>query len=330
VPSDQIIVIGASAGGVAAAQELLRALPENLGAAVFLVLHLPSDGISVLDRILARSSRLPVQRAQDGAVIRRNHIYVAVPDHHLTLEPGQMRVLRGPKENRHRPSIDALFRSAADSYGRLVTGVILTGFLDDGTNGLIRIKHRGGTAIVQDPEDAESPGMPQSAVERVDVDYVLPLREIAPKLAELVQTGKEQPGEVPMPDRVAVPQNGKPSTLTCPDCHGALWEFDEGDALTFRCRVGHRYSSDGMFGSQNESVERALWAAARALEESAALSKKLAKRARERNQNTAARMFEERALSKEEHVKLLREVLERDDKLLPRQEVPSFPDEKSA
>jgi two-component system chemotaxis response regulator CheB len=330
VSSDPIIVIGASAGGVAAAQELLRELPESFGAAVFLVLHLPSDGVSVLDRILARRSSLPVLRAQDGALIRRNHIYVAVPDHHLTLEPGRMRVLRGPKENRHRPSIDALFRSAADSYGRLATGVILTGFLNDGTNGLIRIKHRGGTAIVQDPEDAESPGMPQSAVERVDVDYILPLRKIAPKLAELVQSGKEPAGETSMPNRAAAPQNGKPSTLTCPDCHGALWELEEGDTLTFRCRVGHRYSADGMFAAQNESVERALWAAARALEESAALSKKLAKRARERNQSAAARMFEERAQNKEEHANVLRDVLEQDDKQFPRQEAPVFPDERSA
>lgn len=323
MPSTPIIVIGASAGGISAAQQLLRELPEDLGAAVFFVVHVSGDSTSVLDRVLARSSSLQVISAKDGAEIRPNRIYLASPDHHLIVERGRMRVVRGPKENRHRPSIDVLFRSAAEAYGPLATGVILTGFLDDGANGLLMIKRRGGTAIVQDPEDAAFPGMPESAVERVDVDYVLPLREIAPKLAELAAARVEQPGEITMPSRTAAPPNGKVSAFTCPDCSGTLWEIEDGDTLTFRCRVGHAYSADSMFASQSDAIERALWAAARSLEEGAALSRKLAKRARERNQGTAARMFEERAQNKQQHVNVLRGVLEQDEKQLPRQETPT-------
>ena len=330
MPSTKIIVIGASAGGISAAQELLHELPPDLGAAAFLVLHLPNDGVSVLDRILARSSTMPVMRAADRAEIRPGHVYVAVPDHHLIIHPGRMQVVRGPKENRYRPSIDTLFRSAADAYGSDAIGVVLTGFLDDGTNGLLRIKRRGGTAIVQDPEDAESPGMPQNAVERVDVDYVLPLRDIAPKLAELVQAREVSAGEIAMPNRAA-PPNGKVSPFTCPDCHGTLWEIQEGDTLTFRCRVGHGYSADSMVISHDDSVERALWAATRALEESAALSKKLAQRARERNHDIAARMFEERAKTKKDHAAVLRGVLDQDEKELPREAPEStVPDARSA
>lgn len=320
MPSTPIIVIGASAGGISAAQQLVRELPENLGAAVFFVLHISGDSTSVLDRVLARASKLVVQSAVDGAEIRANRIYVAVPDHHLIVERGRMRVVRGPKENRHRPSIDVLFHSAGEAYGPLATGVILTGFLDDGTNGLLRIKRRGGIAIVQDPEDAAFPGMPESAVEGVDVDYVLPLREIAPKLAQLATARVEQKREVTMPSRAAAPPNGKVSALTCPDCSGTLWEIEDGDTLTYRCRVGHAYSADSMFASQSDAIERALWVAARSLEEGAALSRKLARRARERNQSIAARMFEERAQNKEQHANVLREALEQDEKQLPRQE----------
>ena len=340
MPSKQIVVIGASSGGVPALQELVRGLPADLGVPVFVVQHISNTSISRLPDILNRAGRLLAFHPEDNQEIVPNRIHVAPADYHLVIEDGRVRVQRGPEENRHRPSIDVLFRSAARAYGAGVIGVVLTGFLDDGTNGLITIKQRGGMAIVQDPENAFSPGMPQSAVERVDVDYVLPLAEIAPLLVTLVSAGrssqakssgpslKADQGETGMPE--AAEPRGKPSTLTCPDCHGALWELEEGDALTYRCRVGHAYSADSMYSAQAASVERALWAATRSLEESAALSRRLAKRARERTQGSVARLFEERAQSKEEHANVLREVLRQDEKRMPRAETSPGLEEKSA
>lgn len=311
-----IIVIGASAGGVEALQKLVRGLPSELDAPVFIVQHIPNSAVSVLPNILNRVDHLRAAHPRNGEKIRPNRIYVAPPDHHLTVDDGRVRLMRGPKENRHRPAIDTLFRSAAKFYGPAVIGVVLTGFLDDGTNGLITIKQRGGIAIVQDPYDAISPGMPRSAVERVDVDYVLPLAAIPAKLAELVGRHKSQTGAHAMAQSSA-PNHEKPSTLTCPDCNGALWEVEEGAGLRFVCRVGHAYSVDSMFSAQADAVERALWAATRSLEEGAELSRKLARRARERDHEASARMFEQRAQSKKEHADVLRGVLSRDERQMP-------------
>jgi two-component system chemotaxis response regulator CheB len=180
-----VIVIGASAGGVEALRTLVRGLPKALDAAVFVVLHMPASGPSRLAEILQRCSALPVVRARDGETIRRGHVYVARPDYHLTLEEETMRLTRGPRENRHRPAIDALFRSAAYTHGGRVIGVVLTGELDDGTAGLWSIEQRGGTAVVQDPEDAESPSMPRNALQYVRTEHVLPVALMGARLAKL-------------------------------------------------------------------------------------------------------------------------------------------------
>ncbi len=215
---NKIVVVGASSGGVQALQELVRALPTDLGVPILVVQHIGNSITSLLPDILNRVGGMRALHPRDGDQMQPNRIYVAPSDQHLTIEDGRVRLQRGPQENRHRPSIDVLFRSAARWYGPRVIGVVLTGFLDDGTNGLISIKQRGGTAIVQHPDDAISPGMPQSAVERVDVDYVLPLAEIAPMLVSLVQ---ERQSKQLLCRRGLLRRGGKPSTFTCPDCSGA-------------------------------------------------------------------------------------------------------------
>src|SRR5205085_12019028 len=180
VPAQRIVVVGASAGGVEALTELTRALPADFPAPIFVTIHIPSHSPSALPAILKRRSRLDVTHGQDGQKYESGSIYIAPPDHHLLVQRnGTVRLVRGPRENRHRPAIDPLFRSAAVAAGPAVIGVILTGTLDDGTAGLIAIKECGGTAIVQDPADALYSPMPQSAMENVDVDFVLPLRDIA-------------------------------------------------------------------------------------------------------------------------------------------------------
>ena len=156
-----IIVIGSSAGGVSALQRLCAGLPAGLPAAVFVAQHLAPTMRSVLPALLDRAGPLPASTPEDGDDIQMGRIYVARPDHHILLRPGKVLVRRGPQENRTRPAVNALFRSAALAYGAQVVGVVLTGLLDDGTEGLIAIKAAGGTSVVQDPEEAEWPSMPR-------------------------------------------------------------------------------------------------------------------------------------------------------------------------
>jgi two-component system chemotaxis response regulator CheB len=222
----------------------------------------------------------------------------------MLVNNGHLRLLQGPAENRHRPAIDPLFRTAALSYGSYTIGVILTGYLDDGTAGLMAIKSQGGTAIVQDPGDATVPNMPQSALDNVDVDYTVPLRDIAPLLVRLVTNEAKSEPALKRADKL--PGNGKLSVFTCPECQGTLFEEDENGLTRYRCRVGHIYSPDSMFADQSYALERALWAAVRSLEEHAELSRRLAERARRSDHERAVRRFQERwraSMADAEHIR---------------------------
>jgi two-component system, chemotaxis family, protein-glutamate methylesterase/glutaminase len=310
MPDHDIIVIGTSAGGVEALTEIVRHLPSSLPAAVFVVIHLPVHSPSVLPQILQRAGRLPAAFARHGETIQHGRLYVAPPDHHLLIEKGYLRVVRGPKENRHRPSADVLFRTAASIYGPQAVGVVLTGALDDGTVGLQAIKRHGGVAVVQDPHDALVPSMPQSALEGVKVDYCLPLSDIAPLLVRLAQEPVEVTSEGTEGKMAAAEheeQPGIPSGFTCPDCHGALWELRDGELLQFRCRVGHTFSPDSLMEGQTEALERALWSAIRGMEERAALTRRLGQRMREGGNTTTARRFDQQAQEMEQQAALLRQ-----------------------
>jgi two-component system chemotaxis response regulator CheB len=281
MPGHDIVVVGASAGGVEALSQLARGLPPQIPAAIFVVLHTPPFGNSVLPLILKRAGRLPVAHARDGEPIQTGRIYVAPPDHHLLVGRGFVRLVRGPRENRNRPAVDPLFRTAARAYGRRVVGVVLSGTLDDGTAGLMAIKRLGGVAIVQDPDDALFAGMPQSAIENVEVDHVVPLDFVADLLDKLAREPVEETEEESVPEDLdkeaaiealdlAAIENGErpgtPSTFACPECGGTLWELQEGELTRFRCRVGHAFSPDSLLAEQSEALETALWSAFRALE----------------------------------------------------------------
>ena len=180
-----IIVVGASAGGVNALATLAEGLPPDLPASVLVALHLAPGVTSILPEILARAGRLPAVHPKDGEAYEKGKIYVAPPDHHLLVREGHLRLTRGARENLHRPAIDPLFRSAALAHGPRVIGVVLTGSLDDGTAGLSAVKRCGGTAVVQDPSDASHPSMPAAALKNVAVDHSVPLSEMAALLARL-------------------------------------------------------------------------------------------------------------------------------------------------
>lgn len=279
-----IVVVGASAGGVEALRAFVGGLPADLSAAVLVVLHLPPGGASALPAILSRSGSLPAVAARSGEPLRHGRIYVAPPDHHLLVEDGSCELSRGPTENGYRPAVDALFRSAALAHGPAVIGVVLSGSLDDGSAGLGTIKSRGGLAIVQDPEDAIYPAMPRNAMARVTVDHVVPAVEMGRLLAPRVREPVEvRDGDAPslveqIEARVArsdgpgnevsleVLDVSESSGLACPDCQGVLFSLDK-EGTRYRCRVGHAWTAKALFQQQSRDIEQALWAALRALEE---------------------------------------------------------------
>jgi two-component system, chemotaxis family, protein-glutamate methylesterase/glutaminase len=320
------IVIGASAGGVQALSSLVKALPGELPAAVFIVLHVPADLPSMLPEILAREANLSVSHAKNGEAIEQGRVYGAPPDHHLLLERDRIKLVHGPKENLHRPSIDALFRSAALWAGPRAIGVVLTGARDDGTLGMRTIKQRGGITVVQDPLEAPFASMPLSVIRNIAVDYSLSVQEIGPLLTKLSRQTVEERG-YPVPEEVeieakiagqemdageliaSVEKLGKVSKLTCPDCHGALWEIKDDDILRFRCHVGHAYSAESLSAGQVQTLEMALWSAVRALEEQMILARRIVERARRANNTRAAESFESRALEAEKNSAAIRRLL---------------------
>jgi two-component system chemotaxis response regulator CheB len=309
-PRPSLVVVGASAGGIEALTELVRGLPGDFPAPIAVVLHLPTGGTSVLPSILDRATALSAVAATEGAELQGGHIYVAPTDCHLVVNRGELALSRGPRENGHRPSIDALFRTAATSYGPQVIGVVLSGTLDDGAAGLAVIKQQGGVAVVQDPQDALYDGMPQAAIDRTDVDHVLAVRDIPRLLVDLVDGGQPDPvlqSLTEVDPIVDAPAGRDVATgLICPDCGGALWEVDEAGVPRFRCRIGHAYSEDTLLDEQGNALENALWAALRGLEERAELLHRLAGRAARTGHETSAQTFRAKADDAERQAEIVR------------------------
>lgn len=324
MPGHDVIVMGASTGGVEALMQIVRDLPADLPAAVLVVLHVPPQGASRLPQILSRAGALPATHPTNHEPIRPGHIYVAPPDFHLLVEKDRVRVVRGPRENRARPAIDPLFRSAATTCGPRVVGVILTGALDDGTAGLWAIKERGGIAVVQDPEDALVPSMPSNALEYVDVNYCPPLSEIPALLVRLAREPAEKEEAYPVPKDMELEsklaasdtrtmeneeRSGVLSAFTCPECKGPLWELYEGKLIRFRCRQGHAFTADTMLNGQAEAVEDALWTALNILQENQQMLYKLAGDANRRQLQKIAVRFEDQARERGKQMDALRQVL---------------------
>ncbi|MDB5301892.1 MAG: CheB methylesterase [Phycisphaerales bacterium] len=287
MPGHDLIVIGGSAGATEALQKIVGGLPAEFPAAVLVTVHTAPTGPGLLADILDRCGPLRAQRAKDGEPIVRGRIYVAPPDFHLLVDHRHIRLFHGPRENGFRPAIDPLFRSAAGAAGPRTVGVVLSGGLDDGTEGLMIIKRHHGTAIVQDPADAQTPSMPQNAIDHCNVDRILPAAQIAAALVELAHSAAPEAPAIKddAPDVAEVGEAalrfGRPAddanAFTCPECGGALPEVSEGKLRRFQCHVGHRYSEHTLLAAQNDAVESALWAGVRALEEAAALRRRLAR-----------------------------------------------------
>ncbi len=295
-----IIVMGASSGGVEVLREIFSELNPNLNAAIFVVLHIPPDAKSYLPQILSRHCPIPVEHAQDAQKIKPGHAYIAPPNQHLILQDGTMHLTFGPKENYTRPAIDPLFESAAASYGSKVIGIILTGNLSDGTKGLMRIKQAGGMAVVQDPEEALFPSMPSSALQYVPADYRLPVSGITSLLNHITDQAVLAEGEKPVnPTEPAFSDDetslikkdfetfeqgydkNQRSVLTCPECGGVLWELQDGKIVYYRCHTGHVYNPEVLLISRDSELEKNFWTTIRLLVEKAAIANRLAMKAKE-------------------------------------------------
>lgn len=326
-----IIVIGTSSGGIEALKELVSQLPPDLKASIFVVLHVAPYGLGILPEILERAGPVPASNARDWERFEPGHIYIAPPDHHLLVESsGHMRVTRGPRENRFRPAVDPLFRSAAHAFGSRVIGVILTGWLDDGTAGMWAVKQRGGTAIAQNPEEAYAPAMPLNVIKRVEVDHIVSLKEIVPLLMRLTRETTDEEGVYPVSEemetevKIAREDNalesgiiswGEPSFYACPECHGVLLQLKEGDGVRFRCHTGHAYSVDALLAELTDKTEDSLWSAIRALEENVILMRHLATHFAGQEQKDYAQELLKKAQDAQRRAVLVREAVMRHEKL---------------
>jgi len=317
-----IVAIGASAGGVRVLLQLAAALPTPLPAALLVVLHVGTHR-SLLPELMGARGDNPVLHPADGQPVQPGTIYVAPPDHHMLVASGAIRLQRGPKENHARPAIDPLFRSVALEYGPRAIGVVLSGRLDDGTAGLQAIRQCGGLAVVQDPDDAEQPDMPASALAHVAVDHCVPASRLADTLMALVEqpviaVAPAVPASLASEQAISIGADdpmqhlnaiGTRSRFACPDCNGVLWELNGSRPKRYRCHTGHGFTLRGLAHTQAESTDEALWSALRALQEREALLRELAVAGTGPEGDGAAAGTQAEAERTAQHVEILRRLL---------------------
>ena len=321
-----IIVIGASIGGFEVLKQIVSGLPKDLSASIFIVWHMSPEVTGILPDVLNNLGTVPASNAVDGEEIHFNHIYVAPPDHHMIIEEGRIKVTHGPKENHFRPAIDPLFRSAAYSYGSRVVGVILSGALDDGSSGLWKIKEYGGTAIVQDPNEAQNPSMPRSALKAVKVDHCLPVEELTQVLISTSNLEITSNFQNTMEDKqtnaeikIAAGENAlehtssyfaKLSPYACPDCHGVMSEIMEDNLIRYRCHTGHAFSANTLLTALNQKTEDNLYNVIRGMDETVFLLNHMGDHYSEANEPKLAATYFIQAKKTFEQSNLLRGMLQ--------------------
>jgi two-component system chemotaxis response regulator CheB len=309
-----IVTIGASAGGLEVLLDMVSELPGDLAASLFVVVHMAPFHVSSLPELLSKRGKLAARHPLHDEKIEPGTIYVAPPDMHLQLRPGTLDVVRGPKDNGRRPAVDVLFRTASAAYGARVIGVVLSGYQDCGTAGMMSIKARGGVGVVQDPGTAKAPEMPANVLQRVAVDHVVHPVELPSLLTRLVAT---PPGPTVEPNGFVKQLEGQtlgtPAEIVCPICEGVLTEAQPGLFQHFRCHVGHAFTLESLVSEQSEEMERVLWAAIRALEESAALSTRIS-----RNETGELKQrFAEKAATQFQQADYIREMVLYGNRLSP-------------
>ncbi|MGJ7456311.1 chemotaxis protein CheB [Halomonas sp. RA08-2] len=319
-----LIVVGASAGGMAALKVLVAQFSKDFPAPIFVVNHMgPHTTGEALVKILNESGSLSCVHAQHNEKFKRGYIYLAPSDQHMLIVKDKILITKGARENRSRPAIDPLFRSAAVAYGNQVIGIILTGYLDDGTSGMMAIKRCGGTCIAQDPDDASYPDMPQSVISNVGADYCLPVAEMGALLSDLLS--RDLPESQPVPEDIVIEAKiaqrvlsdlpsvealGDQVPYNCPDCGGVLWEIEEEKLLRYRCHTGHAFTSSALLAQQTDKIEETLWVALRMFEERQNLLVKMSNN----EGNRSLSSISQRAQDSQVHIERIRTMLKATDK----------------
>lgn len=327
-----MVVIGASAGGLEGVKALVAQLPKHFPAVILVVLHIPPDSVSALPQILSRAGALPARQPEDGETMQPGQIYVARPDYHLLVEGGVIGVKKSPRENRFRPSIDVLFRSAAYHHNHRVAGVILSGALEDGVSGLWTIKHLGGTTLVQHPDEAAFDSMPLSALQQVDIDHLLSAADIGAHLSEWAPTPPVTTPEVVMEESKRIETEvsiaggkdafqkgimdlGEPAPFSCPECHGVLLRIREGACSRYRCHTGHAYTDSALLAGLMEAIDHSYWQIMRALEESVILLEDMGKHLINTNQADNAELFFKKAREARHRAHAMHEITQHADRI---------------
>jgi two-component system chemotaxis response regulator CheB len=316
-----IIVIGASAGGIKAIYQLIERIPPDLPLAIFIVIHISKNSQpDIIAQQLQKKTAYTCLMAQDNEEIKSGHIYLAPTNHHLLVKKGYMRLIDGPHENRWRPSIDVLFRSAAAVYDSKVIGIILSGMLDDGTSGMSAVKRCGGTCLVQDPSEAEYIDMPVNVINNVNVDYQVPIADMGYIIDDILS--KPHGPSLPIPEDVkleaeitermvsdvdAMSKIATPSDLTCPDCGGRLSQINN-EPNRYRCHTGHVYIEPVLLDKQGEALEESIWASIRMMEERRNLLQNIAWR-NERANNVDPNNYQQAAERLNVHIERMKQLL---------------------
>lgn len=322
---NKVVVIGTSAGGLNALKRLVSQLQQDFAAPILVVQHISSDatGNVLLDQ-LNKIGKLKCEHAISGTILKKGHLYLAPSDHHLMIDEDEsILVTKGAQENRSRPAIDPLFRSAAVVFASKVIGLLLTGYLDDGTAGMIAIQRCGGTCIVQEPADAEYPDMPQNALNQLKVDYCVPLLEMGELLYQLIAQKSGQHKAIPkdilietkiakrvLSDLPAVTALGDQVPFNCPGCGGVLWKIDKATSMRYRCHTGHAYTAASLLAEQTMKIEETMWTALRMFEERKNLLTNIAKD----QKGATAKSSMERANLSQVHIDRIKAILLADDK----------------
>jgi two-component system chemotaxis response regulator CheB len=319
-----IVVIGTSAGGSLILPVLLKQLTKDMDIAVLIVIHLSRHSIGeMLVSRLQKETSLTCKMPRHGETIKANHVYMARPDHHLMVKDNKILLGKGPMENRYRPSIDSLFRSAAASYGPRVIGIILTGMLEDGAGGMLAIKRSGGICMIQDPNEAKYPDMPRAVLNVLQPDFSLPVTEMGKAIAGVLASRKKRlNGKIPedikqeaqLAERVYIgidklKELGDHSLFSCPDCGGGLWEMETNGYTRYRCHVGHAFTEQSLLGGMESSTESALWTALRIIEERRNLLQKIAAKEKVNGNRKLASTYTKRAAELEQQINHLKETL---------------------
>jgi two-component system, chemotaxis family, protein-glutamate methylesterase/glutaminase len=317
-----IIAIGGSLGGIDAAKQLFAALPKDFPAAIFITVHVGSNGLNAVAEVLGSGSTIPINTAVDGEPVQEGRVYVAPADYHLLVLQDVVRLGRGPRENMARPAIDPLLRSVGISCGGRAIGVVLSGWLNDGAAGLADLKRCGGLTVVQNPSDAQARDMPLAALHAVDVDYRAPSTELGALLMRLVEENAESlispPADIQLEVDIALGRPvgteamatiATPVALTCPHCSGVLSQIKHEPPLRFRCQVGHAFTAEALEAEQGGTVDEAMRVALRIIGERAVLMEKMAQDARRSGRNAMVLDYERRTLDCRAYAETLRKAL---------------------